>query len=264
MVTASACSLSSSRTCVRICAKCHCTDACSMRDISPSSRGTNGCRRSGRDRQTFSSASLARMRTTSSALKVHCTSSSSRSGRRDAASITMPTLRRPRGLPPVSSAAIAPLSSPGRSWGTTSRLSASIRVHHPQRQAVRAQPVPPEPNVPISSAGGRRRAAPAVPECGEAKTGTAVSGAPGGCAGVAGVAADTAHPAVPVADADAVAAAVLGHMPSRWTAGRRPGSQQRLPGRLPPASSAHLGVRRVGSHRVPSPATLGLPVSPFL
>lgn len=242
MVTASACSLSSSRTCVRICAKCHCTDACSMRDISPSSRGTNGCRRSGRDRQTFSSASLARMRTTSSALKVHCTSSSSRSGRRDAASITMPTLRRPRGLPPVSSAAIAPLSSPGRSWGTTSRLSASIRVHHPQRQAVRAQPVPPEPNVPISSAGGRRRAAPAVPECGEAKTGTAV----------------------PVADADAVAAAVLGHMPSRWTAGRRPGSQQRLPGRLPPASSAHLGVRRVGSHRVPSPATLGLPVSPFL
>jgi hypothetical protein len=34
-----------------------------------------------------------------------------------------------------------------------------------------------------------------------------------------GVAADTAHPAVPVADADQVPAAVLGHMPSRWTAG---------------------------------------------
>ena len=34
-----------------------------------------------------------------------------------------------------------------------------------------------------------------------------------------GVAADTAHPAVPVADAYQVPAAVLGHMPSRLTAG---------------------------------------------
>ena len=53
-----------------------------------------------------------------------------------------------------------------------------------------------------------------------------------------GVAADTAHPAVPVADADQVPTAGLGHVPSRWIAGGV--SRTAAPARrLPHASSAH-------------------------